>query len=93
MKVKANPFVITFHDGADGRPEHVLHLLEHVLHLLVGYRVTLRKNGKVVCEGNVDLVDGNLVYISEFCDHCGRVNDKEPKQFDMTIHFDEVMYL
>lgn len=86
MKVKANPFVITFHDDADGGPEHVLHLL-------VGYGVKLRKNGKIVCEGMVDLVDGNLVYISEFCEHCGRVNDKEPKQFDMTIHFDEVMYL
>lgn len=86
MKVKANPYVITFHAEADGGPEHVLQLL-------VGYGVMIKKNGRVVCEGTVDLVDENLLYIAKFCEGCGRVNSDRLEQLDMTKDFDEVVYL
>jgi hypothetical protein len=42
--MRANPFVITFDDDADGGPEHLLSLLE-------GYGVRLVKDGEIVAEG------------------------------------------
>lgn len=48
--VRANPFVITFDDDADGGPAHFVYLLK-------GFAARLKKNGVVVAEGLVGEID------------------------------------
>ena len=87
--MKANPYVITFSDEADGGPTHVLSLL-------LEYGVDLYKNGNLIVSGMIVSVDefNNTVGISQF------VKDDEGREFlssDISVFniyedFDEVMY-
>lgn len=103
MNIKANPYVITFDDKADGGPEHLLHLL-------VEYGVRLYRAGVLVCEGMVKRVDWERIpsyatntfvpeMVDEMCvtlelfesgDHAERVTRSFPVFGDA---FDEVRYL
>lgn len=86
MKVKPDPYIISFHVDADGGPQHLLHMLK-------GYGVSLKKDGKVVGEGIVTEVNDDIVTIAQFCDCCNQTNYDKPKDFDMLNDFNEVMYL
>lgn len=86
MKVKPNPYIITFHKEAEDGPEHLLHML-------IGYGVLLKKNGEPVCEGVIERVSLDMVTLARFCEHCGRTNIEALRSFDIFEDFDEVMYL
>ena len=83
---KPNPFVLTFDDEADGGPTHILHLL-------VGYCVRLRKDGVALADILVTGVDDEFV--------AGRPWSEKTADYDGPITFynvwnktfDEVMYL
>lgn len=87
--MKANPYVITFSEGADGGPAHLLSLL-------IEYGVDLYKNGQLVISGMIVSVDemNDKVGISQF------VKDNEGMErlsndvifFNIYNDFDEVQY-
>lgn len=86
MKVKPNPYIVSFDDGADGGPDHILYLLK-------GYSVRIKNKGEMVCEGVVIESDNDVVTIAEFCDCCGQTNYDKPKLLRISSDFNEVVYL
>lgn len=83
----SDPYKITFSPDADGGPLHVLYLLK-------GFGVELRKDGAVVHSGLiVSTGEYSTVRIKRWCeqcdDYCGGTVDVDI--FDGT--FDEVVYL
>ena len=86
MKVKPNPYIISFDDGADGGPDHLLYLLK-------GCSVRIKNKGEIVCEGMVVESDSGIVTIAEFCDCCGQTNYDKPKLLSIFGDFTEVVYL
>lgn len=87
--MKANPFVITFADGADGGPVHMLHLL-------VGFAVEFYRQGELINSGvitRVCEVNGDeFVFIQQWCEQCG---DYCGGEYGVSVYhtFDEVRYL
>ncbi len=84
MKVKPNPFVLTFDDEADGGPKHLLSLLTE-------FYLSFRKDGKVVASGQLNEVLTHTVLVQEW--------NADDSAFTGTIHallidtdFDEVVY-
>lgn len=87
MKVKPNPFVITFDDGADGGPAHLLYLLKDFV-------CTFSKKRKIVAEGAIVDVDHQheTVLIAEWNPVSG-LHDGQRISLNIFGDFDEVRYL
>jgi len=82
--MKPNPYVLTFADGADGGPEHLLSLLTE-------FCLSFLKDGKVVASGQLNEVLQHTVLVQEW--------NADDGAFTGTIHallidsdFDEVQY-
>ena len=86
MRVKPNPFVITFDREADGGPHHLLSLL-------VEYNVQLYKRGRLLAEGAIGEVGPEFIVIYEFNEQSGLFDGAGRIfcWFDGT--FDEVRYM
>jgi hypothetical protein len=88
--MKANPYVITFAEGADRGPAHLLGML-------VEYAVELRKNGDLIVSGIVVDADPET---DKLCISPWTKDDKGHEYpssdvvfFDIYNDFDEVVYL
>jgi hypothetical protein len=84
----ANPYVVTFHDSADGGPAHVLWLMKD-------YAFTFYKKGVLVAEGAIlDVVTdrtGEFVVVGEWDAEAGDYTGKRTS-LDIYNDFDEVKY-
>jgi hypothetical protein len=87
MKVKPNPFIITFDDEADGGPAHLLYLLKDFV-------CAFHKGRKIVAEGAV--IDVNhqdeTVIVAEWNPISG-LHDGQRISLNIYGDFDEVRYL
>lgn len=82
----ATDFRMTFHQDADGGPQHLLYTLR-------GFCVILKKDGQVVADGEIAHTEYNDEVVELF------TRNEETDQYDGPIvripwgTFDEVMYL
>lgn len=85
--MKANPYVVTFHDDADGGPTHLLYLLRE-------YSVCLLRGGERIVEGMIvdtDEYEGTVT-VHEYNPISG-MSDGPKHTLNVYQDFDEVMYL
>jgi hypothetical protein len=86
--MRANPYVLTFDDGADGGPEHLLWVL-------TGFYCKFMKQGELVFEGVIKEVESSLgevlveIPIDERPDLSG---PDRRRLLDIYEDFDEVIY-
>ncbi len=84
--MKANPYVLTFDDGADGGPEHVLWVLK-------GFYCKFMKNGQLVFEGVINEVNDGEVLVEIPLDERPDLSGPDRRRLlDIFEDFDEVRY-
>jgi hypothetical protein len=82
--MRANPYVLTFDDDADGGPEHVLWRL-------LGFVCSFRKDGETIATGSIEIVDNDKVTVAQWNEESG-LHDGEMVTLDIFGDFDEVVY-
>lgn len=85
MKVKPNPYIITFSDDADGGPEHVAHLFKE-------FNVKFKLRNEVVAEGEIVDVEHDLVIYNKRCECCDQLILGNQQVIIMGEEFDEIEY-
>jgi hypothetical protein len=87
MKVKPNPFIITFDAEADGGPAHLLYLLKDFV-------CAFYKDGTIVAQGAITEVnhDDETVIVSGWNPISG-LHDGQTIKLNIYSDFDEVRYL
>lgn len=85
--MRANPYVITFHDEADGGPSHLLYLLRE-------YTVCFMRDGIPIVEGMIAETDDHegTVTVHEYNPTSG-LHDGPKHTLNIYKDFDEVMFL
>ena len=84
-KYNPNPYLITFHDDADGGPAHLLWMLK-------GFVCQFSKNGKEIVTGEIRDVSDETVTIGTYNEDTG-LHDKSEVILNTFEDFTEVMYL
>ena len=85
MKVRPNPYIISFSDEADGGPEHFVYLMKE-------YRVRFKKKGELVSEGEIHNVEHDVVEFYEHCECCDQLKKHILRTLVMGDDFDEIEY-
>lgn len=85
MKVKPNPYIITFSDDADGGPAHVAYLLKE-------FNVRFKLRGEVVAEGEIVNTERDIVIYDKRCECCDQLILDKRQVIVMGEEFDEIEY-